>query len=76
MSFKIANRIGYFLGVPAYEDAAFGIYVPNTMAAEKISKHYKFDGFRILRYYTRRLCGFVDDSIRNLTVGQRSILAS
>ncbi len=44
MSLKIAKRLGIFLGVTAFVVVALGIYVSNTIAAEKISRHYKFDG--------------------------------
>ncbi len=44
MNLKITNRIGFFLGVTAFVVVASGIYASNTIAAEKKSQYYKFDG--------------------------------
>jgi hypothetical protein len=52
MNQKIFNRISIFLVVTAFVVAAPGIYVSNAMAAEKIKRHYKFDGAGNLRQPT------------------------
>jgi hypothetical protein len=44
MKHKILNRIGFFLSAIALTVAILGIYVPNTFAAEKKARNYKFDG--------------------------------